>query len=266
MKISSKILALGAVGLAAALPAHATGPKAGEWSGALSVGADFAASGDVHGGASVPVANLGPLNPALAGVGATLQIGSRSYKDVYGTSGWVVGGELGYGYSDAVEAFVRLNYGQLSGKRLQVGNAVVGAPVNATLPIYGKFDDRKAFGLTVGGRYWFSPGTTLRPFAGANIGLASLDAVRATFTIPGGGITIPNARFFKSSTVFTGGVEAGLGYGIASNIDLELAVSANYSGAPKADDTDLAGLGLSSINHVNARWSVPVTLGVRFKF
>ena len=49
-------------------------------------GGDIPISGDVHDGATVDVPDLGPLNPALAGVDAQLRIGSRTHERIYGVA------------------------------------------------------------------------------------------------------------------------------------------------------------------------------------
>src|SRR5690606_10423416 len=60
-----------------ATSAHAAGPEAGRWSMSLIGGVDVPVNGDVHDGATAIVPDLGPLNPALAGVDAELRIGAR---------------------------------------------------------------------------------------------------------------------------------------------------------------------------------------------
>ena len=74
----SSVVAVCAAGAAQAQTAP------GSWTFSLEGGAEFPTSGEVHGGATAPVPNLGPLNPALAGVNAELRIQSRSFDDIYG--------------------------------------------------------------------------------------------------------------------------------------------------------------------------------------
>ena len=66
--MKSAALVVLAAGLAASATAHASGVEAGKWSFSAFGGVDMPTSGDVHGGAVAPVPDLGPLNPALAGV------------------------------------------------------------------------------------------------------------------------------------------------------------------------------------------------------
>ena len=71
----SSVVALSAAGAAQAQTAP------GRWTVSLEAGAEFPTGGDVHGGATAPVPDLGPLNPALAGVNAELRIQSRSFGE-----------------------------------------------------------------------------------------------------------------------------------------------------------------------------------------
>ena len=82
-------------------------------------GGDVSVSGDVHKCAIAPIADLGPLNPALAGVSAELRIGARSYDRIYGKAtnfgvemAWpMAGGEV---------------FGQLLSTRTSAGSTEVG--------------------------------------------------------------------------------------------------------------------------------------------
>ena len=70
---------------ALASPALAA-PESGRFSMSVLGGTDTPLSGDVHRGATVDVPDLGPLNPALAGVDAQLRIQSRGHDQIYGTA------------------------------------------------------------------------------------------------------------------------------------------------------------------------------------
>ena len=158
------------------------GPQEGTWSFGLSGGGDFNLSGNLHGGATAPVASLAALNSNLPAIPAELRIGTRSYKSIYG-SGFNINGEVAYGYSNDLEAFATLGYTRLSGGSVNVGSAFVPA-LNASLPVLGKFDPYKLFTLKVGGRYYLASGQKFRPFAGASIGLGTLSKINASFQVP----------------------------------------------------------------------------------
>lgn len=253
--------------LAASLPALAApsgGPKAGEWSFSLSGGPDFVLDGDVHGGTNAPVADLGPLNPSLAGVAATLQIESRDYDDVYGTL-YAVQGEFAYGLDSRSEMFGALTYGWADGGRLQVGGAAVPA-LNTTLPVLGRFDDFKYWGLDAGYRYYLGDGGDFLPYVAGRASVQWVDKINATFTIPDANIALNNVRFYGDSTVWGAGLDVGFLWNVAPALSVGLETGLRYHGDLNDDDGDIGGLGLSSINNAGSRWSVPVKARVRFSF
>src|SRR5690606_36648876 len=100
-------------------------------------GRDLSVSGDVHEGAISPIADLGPLNPALAGVSAELRIQSRSYDDIYGKAN-SFGVEMSWPMAQG-EVFGQLRSTRAGDGEVQVGGAYVPA-LSTTLPVYGRFD------------------------------------------------------------------------------------------------------------------------------
>ena len=240
--------------------AHA---EAGRWSGRIVGGADFAIGGNVHGGARAPIANLGALNPGLAGVSSTLEIGSRSQSNVYGEA-WGVGFELGYGLSDRSEVFGSLRYSSTGSGSTQVGVANVPAR-NANLPINGDFGAQENWALEAGYRQYFSEGT-FRPYAAGRAGLVFSNRVNATFTIPDAAITISDVPFNRPSTLFTGGLDLGAAVQVATGISVFAETGIRYTSGPRGDDSALSTLGLASINNDGDRWDVPVRIGLGFSF
>jgi len=239
-------------------------PKAGAWSFSLSGGPEFVLDGDVHGGTNAPVADLGPLNPSLAGVAATLQIESRDYDDVYGTL-YAVQGEVAYGLDRQSELFGALTYGWADGGRLQVGGATVPA-LNTTLPVFGRFDDFKYWGLDAGYRYFITDSGDFHPYVAGRASVQWVDKINATFTIPDASIALNNVRFYGDSTVWGAGLDVGFLWQAASNLSIGLETGLRYHGDLNDDDADIGGLGLSGINNTGSRWSVPVKASVRFSF
>lgn len=256
----------------AVLPAAAQGygsstsasTSAGEWSFSLKGGPLFSVGGDVHDGAEAPIADLGALNPDLAGVAATLDIESRDFDDVYGTM-WEFGGEIGYGLSDQGEAFAIASYTWGSGDRLQVGGAVVPA-LDTTLPVFGEFDKFKAWSAELGYRHHFNPGGNFRPYVAGRAGLQFVDSINATFTVPDAGITLADVPFYKSSTIFTGGLELGVRYLVGDGVMVGVETGIRYASGLSDNDDAIAGLGLAAINDKGARWSIPLMANVRVAF
>jgi hypothetical protein len=251
------------VAAAATLVSGAAQAEAGKWSGRIVGGADFAIGGRVHGGANAPIADLGALNPGLAGVSSTLQIGSRSQSTVYGEA-WGVGFELGYGLSDNSEVFGSLRYSTTGSGSTQVGVANVPA-LSANLPINGNFGSWENWAVEAGYRQYFSQGT-FRPYAAARAGLVFNSGIDATFTIPDAAITLSDVPFYKSSTLFTAGVDLGAAVEVGTGISLFAETGIRYTTSPRGDDSALSTLGLASINNDGDRWDVPVRIGIGFTF
>jgi hypothetical protein len=240
--------------------AHA---EAGKWSGRIVGGADFAIGGNVHGGGRAPIADLGGLNPGLAGVSSTLEIGSRSQSTVYGEA-WGIGVELGYGLSDSAEVFGSVRYSSTGSGSTQVGVAVVPA-LNASLPINGDFGSWNNWAVEAGYRQYLSEGT-FRPYVAGRAGLVFSNRINATFTIPDAAITLSDVPFYKPSTLFTGGVDLGAAVQIGTGVSLFGETGIRYTSSPRGDDSALSTLGLASINNDGDRWDVPVRIGIGFTF
>ena len=141
--------------LSMATPAMAK-PEAGKLSGSLG-GVDIPIDGDVHKGATASVPNLGPLNPALAGVAGELRIEKRSQKKVY-KEGYNVGVELAYGLSDQSEVFGSVRHNWNGRSTLQVGNAVAPPTATTLLPINATFGKQKSENIELGYRQYFGEG------------------------------------------------------------------------------------------------------------
>lgn len=247
-----------------ATSAHAAGPEAGRWSMSIIGGVDAPVSGDVHDGAVAAVPDLGPLNPALAGVDAELRIGARGHDRIYDLAG-TVGLEFAYAPSDSTEFFGQVRRTEADDGRVQVGGAYV--PALATeLPVYGTFEDYSALSAEVGYRMYFGTAGTARPFVGARIGATRVDEIRATFEIPDAAITIANAPFYDSGWVASGGLDVGVIFPIGETFSMTLASGVRYTADPKDDDSAIGGLGLATINDTGSRVSVPVTLSARWDF
>jgi hypothetical protein len=247
-----------------ATPAWAE-PKPGKVSGAIFVGGDLPVSGKVHGGATSNIPNLGALNPALAGVSATLNIDPKSHKTVYGNA-LSYGGELSYGVSENGELLGAVRYTSAKGGQLTVGNAVAGAPVNATLPVLGQFSKYKAWTGTIGYRHYLGAPGSVRPYGAVHLGATRTGKINATFDIPAAAINIPNAPFYKRSWSFTPGADVGLSLPVGESFSLQAEAGVRYTAGLRDDDSAIAGLGLATINDTGKRLSVPITVRAKFSF
>ena len=250
--------------LAAAGPAYAAGPEQGKFSISVFGGADRPISGDVHTGAVAPVPDLGPLNPALAGVSAELRIRSRNHEQVYGTAK-SFGLELGYGLSDRSEIFLQAKETSADDGRVRVGAAYVPA-LDTELDVFGRFSGYDAYTWEVGYRHFFRDGSRVRPFVSARLGATETDDIRATFEIPDAAITIPNAPFYEKDWALSGGLEAGAQISFTERFSMRLTAGVNYIDDLSGDDSAIGGLGLARINDTGKRVSVPISVTGRFDF
>ena len=225
-------------------------------------GGDVSVSGDVHKGAIAPIADLGPLNPALAGVSAELRIGARSYDRIYGKA-TNFGVEMAWPMAGG-EVFGQLLSTRTSAGSTEVGGAFVPA-LDTTLPVYGRFEGYKAMSLEGGYRHFFGTGK-VRPYVAGRIGTTKVDGINATFTIPDAAITLTDVPFFDGGWQMSGGADLGLLWSMSEKASLALEVGARYHGEISDDDSALSGLGLASINDAGKRTSYPVNLRLQFRF
>lgn len=259
-----RIKILGVLMLVAAGPAYAAGPEQGKFSMSVFGGVDMSVSGDVHTGATAPVPDLGPLNPALTGVSAELRIRSRSHEQIYDLA-TSYGAEFSYGLSENAEAFGQLRYTEADEGTVQVGGAFVPA-LNTTLPVYGTFSKYKALAVEGGYRHYFmSPGAT-RPFIAGRLGATQTDDIRATFNIPDAAISIEDAPFTEKKWAVSAGVDVGVLIPVNDSFSITAQAGVRYVDDLEGDDSAISGLGLGSINDTGKRVSVPISIAARFDF
>lgn len=260
----NKLLTAAAISLAFTAPAFASGPEQGKLSVSLFGGADVPVSGDVHDGAVVVVPDLGPLNPALAGIDAELRIGSRGHDRIYDVAS-SYGLEFAYGLSDRTELFGQLRYSRADEGRVRVGGAFV--PALATeLPVFGTFGDYETVTAEVGYRYYFMQPGSARPFIAGRLGATQTDSIRATFVIPDAGIAIENVPFTDKSWALSGGFDVGVLIPVSDRFSITAQTGIRYVADLDGDDSAIGGLGLGSINDTGSRVSVPVSVAARFDF
>ena len=231
--------------LAVAAPAAAQS-ETPRWSVSFDLGPDMALSGDVHGSGAGTV------------LGLPTQVGARSYGDIYGP-GFQWSAALGYAVGREGEVRGRFSWTALTAERIQVGTV-------AGLPLFGLFDDMTEMGADFGYRQYFTPADArVRPFAGGQVGFVMVDSVRAEFTVPDAGVTIPAVDFYDSSTVATFGFSGGVYIRVSPNFGVQGGVDLRWRDALTPKD-GLAGTGLESINDDSSRWSLPIFFGATVRF
>ncbi len=256
------LAALAAIAVITA-PASAQPLEPGQFAGSVSAGADFAVGGDVHGGATAQVADLGPLNPSLAGVSAELRIVARDFDEIYGEAA-TYAVEGAYGLNGGREIFAAISRVEADQGRVQVGGAFVPA-LNQTLPVFGTFGEYNATRIEAGVRQYYGE-AALRPYIAGRVGVTVTDEIRATFEIPAAAIAIGNAAFYDDSTVLALGADVGVSYAVNERFSIGAEVGLRYSAGLEDNDSSIGGLGLASINDEGDRFSVPVTVRARIAF
>lgn len=227
-------------GLASAQPADSS------WNVEGGVGWDVSLSGDFLS------AGIGTLNDQ-----ATI-IRSQSFGDVYGTGvQWQFSG--GYMLDEINE--VR---GQFSFQR--VGSDLVELGTSGGTELVGTFDDYKAWSLEAGYRHYFAQRRDkIRPYGGGTLGVSIIDEIDGAFAAPQVGITRFATDFYDGTAALTFGVNGGVLYGLNDQIDVNAQVGFRYNSGLSAID-GLAGTGLEDINDKSARWTMPISIGIRVNF
>jgi hypothetical protein len=225
-------------------------------------GRDLSTSGDVHEGAISPIADLGPLNPALAGISAELRIESRSYDDIYRNAN-SFGVEMSWPLARG-EVFGQLRSTRSGDGETQVGGAYVSA-LNTTLPVYGRFEGYNSLALEAGYRRYFGDGRA-RPYVAGRLGTTHVDGIKASFTIPDADIALNDVPFYDGGWIFSGGADIGVMWKVADKASLGVEAGVRYHGDIGDDDSALAGLGLSRINDTGSRISYPLNLRLQVRF
>jgi hypothetical protein len=225
----------------AAVPAAAQDPRV---TVSFDAGGQVPISGDVHAGGSGRVLTL------------PTEVSAKSYGDVYGTGFYWAAG-VGFRVTSLGEVRVQGSYTANAAERLQVGTV-------AGLPLFGLFDDYKAFGMDFGYRQYLTSGT-VQPFVGGSVGFTRLSAVQAEFSVPAASVVLSDVDFLDDSTVASFGGSAGVLFNVSRNLAFQGGIDFRWHGAA-ADLDGLAGTGLEAINDETARWAMPITAGVTWKF
>jgi Outer membrane protein beta-barrel domain len=220
---------------------------ANPWSAEVSVGWDINLSGALF------KSGIGTLD------GRPTVIEEQSYGDVFGTGvQWRFGG--GYMYDERQEFRAALTIQNVSADVVELGT------VDAR-PLFGTFDDYTSVAFDVGYRYHLDElqDGRVRPYVGGTIGLAFISEMDADLAVPELGIVINDANFYDGTTAFAFGVEGGALVGLNDRLDLNVDLGFRYTGG-MSDIDPLVGSGLEDINDDSGRWTLPLMVGLRFKF
>jgi hypothetical protein len=249
--------------LASSSAARAATGDEGHWVTTFTGGTDLIAHGTLQEHAVGSLADLGSLDPANAGDPATTSLRSLSMHDAF-RLGPAMGLELGYMTDANLEPFVKLEYSQLRGRDERIGELT--SPTMLTpAGINGNFDDMNSWALNFGTRYFWNNGGTVRAYLAGFMGADRTQAMRAHLSVDGMA-NLGSEELLPEQTRFDAGLEGGVNFQLANNADFRVSVGANYVDARKTTTDAFAPLGVSSVQMTEQRWSVPVDVGVNYRF
>ncbi len=165
-------------------------------------------------------------------------------------------GSLGLDYNK--EAFVTLAYGKYNGTERIVGS-VSGFPLRARL------SNADAFDIEGGLRYYLKPEGPIRTYVAGALGVRFLHATDATFRVTEVGLTLANLPYFKGSTLFLFGGDAGISYDVSDRAAVGIELGLRYQGKPGAEVL-FADPNLQGVNDTGSRWSLPISAFLRVRF
>ena len=235
----------------------------GHWVTTFTGGTDVIAHGTLQEHSEGSLARLGGLDTANADDPATTSLRSLSMHDVF-RLGPGLGFELGYMADSSLEPFMKLEYSQLRGRNERIGELESPALL-APAGINGKFDDMHSWALNFGSRYFWNDGGTVRPYLAGFMGATRTEAMRTHLSVTGMG-NLGEEELLPQQTRFDAGLEGGVKFQLADNADLRLSVGANYVDARKKTTDAFAPLGMDSVQVTEQRWSVPVDVGLSYRF
>lgn len=264
MKIRS-ILSLGIFAFVArSVTAFAASPEPGTWETTLSGGYDGMVRQTLADAQTQTLPDLGAIDPALGGNSATLTLNQLSFHDAL-HPGYDLAAESGYWMTENFEPFVRFDYARLRGRDTDIGT-IASTALTARVPINGDFSNRDAKSLLVGGHYFFDSSTALRPFMTGFMGFAHQDRLHGELAATGVGLAPEEATLLHASTHFDAGFEAGLSYALSDHAAIRASAGVDYLEGGKSTTTALERFGLGPVELDAKHWSVPLNLGMSYRF
>jgi hypothetical protein len=190
--------------------------------------------------------------------GQTTAILPNSYGDVYGTG---VTFRFGGGYTLNPESELRgmFIYQSADANLVRLGDI-------GPSSLYGQYSDYKSFALDLGYRRYVPISIrNLRVYGEGTIGIGFISRINVQLAAPQPNIAFTNNDFYDRTAAFTLGVNAGILFKIAEQVDFNAQLGLRHvSGL--ADVDQLVGTGLAGINDDSSRLTFPIVVGVRFRF
>ena len=246
MRISYRLL-VAAFALVMALSAPVSAQTAeSSWNAEVSVGWDIGLSGDFL------AAAIGTIE------GQPAVIRAQSFGDVFGNG---VQFQFSGGYMVDEINEVR---GQVSYQR--VGSDVSTMGTISGTDLVGTFDDYKVWTVEAGYRHYFAKRRErLRPYIGGTLGVAIIAEIDGVFAAPQAGITRLAYDFYDGTAALSFGIGGGVLYALNDRLDVNGQLGFRYNSGLSAID-GFEGTGLENINDKSSRWTMPITVGLRYNF
>jgi hypothetical protein len=233
---------LGAAGTARA---QTTEPES-KWSAEFGIGWDNGITGNIN------ASGVGTINNQV------VVITKNGYNDVYG-GGLHLRFGGGYLFKPDTEARVTFTFQSLD------ADFIVPMGDIGTSNLYGQYSDYQTFGIDFGLRRYATLKPKLRAYGEGTLGIGFVDKTDVTLIAPGANLVQDPNDFYDQTAAFTFGFNVGLDLAAGKKFGYFGQLGLRYvSGMTEIDD--LVGTGLDNINDKSARWTMPISIGVRFNF
>jgi hypothetical protein len=237
----------------------------GQWVTTFTAGTSLIPHGTFQEGALGELPDLGAIDAPLAGEPGKVAIDHLSFHDAF-RLGPQFGIETGYVTDSNLEPFMRLSYSQLRGRTARIGTMT--APALASpAAISADFGDADSWALNVGARYFLTDATAaVRPFVSGFVGADRTDALHAHFAVKDLEADLGREVLLPRETRFDAGIEGGVSFQLANQAELSFSVGADYVNARQTQSAAFAPLGVDSVTLTDQRWSIPIDVGLSYRF
>ncbi len=190
---------------------------------------------------------------------------------------WYVGGRLGYELNDCIELYGEVNFAQARGKNT-IFNADCIVSADGITAIPTKASHYRIVSGYVGSHYYFNNACwcdNVDFFVGAKLGFVYHKAIKSTFSAPNidGSLSPLCLPLFNKTTSVSAGGSLGVNYCFCDCFSIVFCVELVGTGALKTntiicvpDTVSIMNLTAISNGQMSSELSVPVTLGLRWKF
>jgi hypothetical protein len=230
------------------------------FAGANDVGAQTESRFSLDLGVGIDVGVNGNVNSGALGVlrGQAAAILPNPYGAVYGT-GIDIRVGTGYWLNDASELRAVLTFQSADADLVRLGDLGPSA-------LYGQYSDYQSAALDFGyRRYVKMTRRDLSVYGEGTVGIGFIDSINVMLAAPQSNLVVDNTDFYDQTAAFTWGINAGVLFKLNEKLDLNAQFGLRHvSGLSDVDS--LEGTDLEKINNDSGRLTVPIVIGLRFRF